>query len=64
MQRRTRNHSCVVAWSLAYGGGNGYNLYKSYELLHQLDTLRPVVYSGAEGEWNNDLNLPSPAILD
>ncbi len=63
MQRRTRNHSCIVAWSLARGGGNGYNLYKSYELLHKLDTIRPVVYRGAEGEWNSDLDLPAPATL-
>ena len=64
MQRRTRNHSCVVAWSLAAGGGNGYNLYKSYQLLHELDTLRPAVYRFAEGEWNNDLVLPNPEVLE
>lgn len=64
MQRRTRNHSCVVAWSLAAGGGNGYNLYKSYQLLHELDTLRPAVYRFAEGEWNNDLVLPNPETLE
>ena len=64
MQRRTRNHSCVVAWSLAAGGGNGYNLYKSYQLLHTLDTLRPAVYRFAEGEWNNDLVLPNPEVLE
>lgn len=64
MQRRTRNHSCVVAWSLAAGGGNGYNLYKSYELLHSLDTLRPAVYRYAEGEWNNDLELPQPETVE
>lgn len=64
MQRRTRNHSCVVAWSLAAGGGNGYNLYKSYQLLHELDTIRPAVYRFAEGEWNNDLVLPNPEVLE
>lgn len=63
MQRRTRNHACIIAWSLANGGGNGYNLYKSYELLHSLDTLRPAVYRGAEGEWNNDIEMPAPATL-
>ncbi len=63
MQRRTRNYACVIAWSLARGGGNGYNLYKSYELLHSLDTLRPAVYREAEGEWNSDIELPAPATL-
>lgn len=64
MQRRTRNHSCVVAWSPAEGGGNGYNMYKAYELLHRLDTLRPVVYREADGEWNSDLIINPIATLE
>lgn len=55
--KRTRNHPSVVAWSLAGEGGNGYNLYKTYNLLHTLDTLRPVAYDAADGEWNSDITI-------
>lgn len=63
MQRRTRNNSCVIAWNLAANGGNGYNLYKTYRLLHSLDTLRPAVYRLADGCWNSDIELPEPSKL-
>ena len=56
MYYRTRNHSCIIAYSL--GGeksGNGYNMYKVYEWIKSVETERPVFYEGAEGEWNTDL---------
>lgn len=53
-----RNRPSVVAWSLGAPSGNGYDLYKSYQWLKGADTIRPVVYPGAEGEWNSDLDLP------
>lgn len=58
MYCRMRNHTCVVGFSLGDNAGNGYNLYKSYQLLKGLETLRPIVYGQAEGEWNCDIVLP------
>jgi beta-galactosidase len=53
--RRSRNHASVVGWSLGANEGNGYNLYKTYQLLKDLTGARPVVYDGAAGEWNTDM---------
>ena len=56
MYYRSRNHSCVIAFSL--GGeqsGNGYNMYKAYQWLKSMNPSLPVIYEGAEGEWNSDL---------
>jgi beta-galactosidase len=52
---RNRNYPNVIGWSIGSESGNGYNMYKSYELLKSLDSTRPVVYVGAEGEFNTDL---------
>ncbi len=58
MYYRTRNFSCVVGYSLGAESGNGYNMYKSYQWLKSVEAVRPVIYRGADGEWNNDpLNL-------
>jgi beta-galactosidase len=51
---RNRNRVNVIGWSVGSESGNGYNMYKSYQLLKSLDTTRPVIYEGAEGEWNTD----------
>lgn len=53
---RRRNYPNIVGWSIGAPGGNGYNMYKSYQYLKALDPLRPVIYRGAEGEWNTDGN--------
>ncbi len=55
MYYRTRNFSCIVAYSLGGDSGNGYNMYKAYEWLKSVETRRPVIYEGAEGEWNSDI---------
>ncbi|MDR2912792.1 MAG: hypothetical protein LBV38_05825 [Alistipes sp.] len=54
MYHRGRNYPNIIGWSIASESGNGYNLYKSYQLLRQLDPTRPVIYIGANGEWNSD----------
>ncbi|MFI3316408.1 MAG: glycoside hydrolase family 2 TIM barrel-domain containing protein [Rikenellaceae bacterium] len=51
---RTRNFTCIVAYSLGSPSGNGYNMYKAYEWLKSVETRRPVIYKGAAGEWNSD----------
>lgn len=51
---RSRNHTSVVAYSLGGDSGNGYNMYRLYELLRQAEPSRPIIYQGAKGEWNSD----------
>ncbi len=51
---RGRNYPNIIGWGIGSESGNGYNMYKSYQLLKSLDPTRPVVYVGAEQEWNSD----------
>lgn len=55
MYYRSRNFTCVIAYSLGSDSGNGYNMYKAYEWLKGVERSRPVIYTGADGEWNTDL---------
>ena len=55
MYYRSRNFTCVIAYSLGGPSGNGYNMYKAYEWLKSVEKSRPVIYSDADGEWNSDL---------
>ena len=64
MYYRSRNHPSVVAWALGAPAGNGYNMYKAYQWLHEQDSVRPVVFSGAAGEWNSDFELPDAVDFD
>lgn len=52
---RTRNHPCIIGRALGGDSGNGYNMYKAYVRLHELDPDRAVIYEGAGEEWNNDV---------
>ena len=57
MYYRTRNHSCLIAYSL--GGdkaGNGYNMYKAYQWLKGIEKHRAVICTSADGEWNTDVS--------
>ncbi len=54
MYYRSRNHSCVVAFSIGGESGNGYNMYKGYQWLKSIEKSRPIIYIGADGEWNSD----------
>lgn len=56
MYRRAQNHACIIAFKL--GGdtsGNGYNMYKAYQLLKSYGDSRAIIYEGADGEWNSDI---------
>ncbi|MBQ3043183.1 MAG: hypothetical protein IJD05_06845 [Bacteroidaceae bacterium] len=56
MYWRAQNHVCIIAFALAGDeSGNGYNLYKAYELLKSFGDARAIIYYGAQGEWNSDL---------
>ncbi len=58
MYEQSKNHPSVVIWSLGNEAGNGYNFYKTYEYLKNIDTLRPVQYERALLEWNTDIYCP------
>ena len=56
MYRRAQNHVSIIAFSLGSAEtGNGYNLYKAYELLKSYGDSRAIIFEGAAGEWNTDL---------
>ncbi|MCH5335352.1 MAG: hypothetical protein J1D86_06080 [Alistipes sp.] len=54
MYARSHNRTCVIAYELGGPSGNGYNMYKAYQWLKSVEKSRPVIYSGADGEWNTD----------
>lgn len=55
MYYRAQNHVCIIAFSLGKRAGNGYNMYKAYELLKSKGDSRAIIYEDADGEWNTDL---------
>lgn len=55
MYHRAQNHVSIIAFSLGKRAGNGYNLYKAYELLKSKGDSRAIIYEDADGEWNTDL---------
>ena len=55
MYHRAQNHVSIIAFSLGGDAGNGYNMYKAYELLKSKGDSRAIIYKAADGEWNSDL---------
>ena len=55
MYHRAQNHVSIIAFSLGKKAGNGYNLYKAYELLKSKGDSRAIIYEDADGEWNSDV---------
>ena len=52
---RNRNYACVIGWSLGNSAHNGYNYKKAYLYFkNELDSVRPIIFKGAAGVWNND----------
>lgn len=47
MVARSRNHACIVAWSLGNESGFGPNMRDCAKLIRTMDTTRLVVYEGA-----------------
>ena len=65
MYERNKAHACVIFWSLGNEAGNGYNFYKTYQLLKSKETQRPVQYERALLEWNTDIFCPQyPSAAD
>ena len=55
MYHSTQAHPSVVAFSVGESATNGINFYESYLMLKSLESVRPVVFIGAGGEWNHDI---------
>lgn len=58
MLERTKNHACIIAWSLGNEAGNGQNMQAAYEWVKQRDDSRPVQYEQAGEEKNTDIVCP------
>lgn len=55
MYERSKNHPCVIVWSLGNEAGNGVNFERTYEWLKSVDSTRPVQYERAEQNYNTDI---------
>lgn len=58
MFERTKNHACIIAWSLGNEAGNGQNMQAAYEWVKQRDDSRPVQYEQAGEAKNTDIVCP------
>ena len=58
MYERTKNHACVVFFSLGNEAGNGINFENAYKALKAKEKMRPVVYGDAGRAANTDIIWP------
>ncbi len=54
MYHTSKTHPSVIAFSLGGGRTNGINMYETYLALKRSEHGRPIIYTGAGREWNND----------
>ena len=58
MYERTKNHACVVIFSLGNEAGNGINFENAYKALKAKEKMRPVAYGDAGRNFNTDIIWP------
>ncbi len=58
MFERTKNHACIVTWSLGNEAENGCNFRDTYKWLKERDPSRPVQYEQSFEEENTDIVCP------
>lgn len=58
MYERTKNHACVIIWSMGNEAENGCNFQEAYNWLKAKDPSRPVQYEPAFEEANTDIVCP------
>lgn len=58
MYERTKNHACVVIFSLGNEAGNGVNFENAYRALKAKEKMRPVAYGDAGRSFNTDIIWP------
>ena len=55
MYERSKNHPCIVNWSLGNLAGNGINCDRTYAWQKSVEKNRPVQYERAEQNYNTDI---------
>lgn len=55
MYERSKNHPCVLIWSLGNEAGNGINFERTYDWLKSVEKTRPLQYERAEQNYNTDI---------
>lgn len=58
MYHRSKNHSCIITWSLGNEAGYGVNFEKGYNWLKAQDTSRPIQYEQAKADEATDIFCP------
>ncbi|MFK7946655.1 MAG: glycoside hydrolase family 2 TIM barrel-domain containing protein, partial [Saprospiraceae bacterium] len=58
MFERTKNHACIIVWSMGNEAENGQNFRVAYDWLKARDSSRPVQYEQAFEEANTDIVCP------
>lgn len=58
MFHRSKNHACIITWSLGNEAGNGINFNEAYTWLKKQDSSRPIQYEQAHGGNNTDIFCP------
>ncbi len=58
MYHRSKNHSCIITWSLANEAGYGVNFERAYAWLKEQDSSRPIQYEQAKPEESTDIYCP------
>jgi beta-galactosidase len=65
MIERSKNHPCIIIWSIGNEAGNGENMKAAYQWAKERDPSRPVQYEQAGEDWNTDIVCPMyPKIED
>lgn len=66
MYHRSKNHTCIITWSLANEAGYGVNFEAAYDWLKSMDQTRPIQYEQAKANEKTDIfcpMYPSPASI-
>lgn len=58
MYGQFKNHPSIIAWSLGNSPDNGSCMQTAYHALRQLDSSRPILYTGALYSDNTDIIAP------
>ncbi len=58
MYERSKNHACIIIWSIGNEAGNGDNMVAAYNWLKEKEKTRPVQYEQAGEDDNTDIVCP------
>ncbi len=63
MLERTKNHPCIIVWSLGNEAGDGVNFEATYDWIKSRDKSRPVQYEQAKSRRHTDITAPMYATI-